>query len=106
MWLSALNPLKPPTKLVPCQRALHSAGGQVVCKHRRIQKHKPVLAQTQKTVCRNSELGTLGERPSKIITCVLKLVIRLTKAKSLVASMMNEDLVNFEDKGEVLGGED
>ena len=77
-----------------------------MCKHRRIQKHKPVLAQTQKTVCRNSELGTLGERPSKIITCVLKLVIRLTKAKSLVASMMNEDLVNFEDKGEVLGGED
>ena len=77
-----------------------------MCKHRRIQKHKPVLAQTQKTVCRNSELGTLGERPSKIITCVLKLVIRLTKAKSLVASMMNQDLVNFEDKGEALGGED
>ena len=95
MWLSALNPLKPPTKLVPCQRELHSAGGQVVCKHRRIQKHKPVLAQTQ--TVRRKTVQSFN---------VLKLVIRLTKAKSLVASMMNQDLVNFEDKGEVLGGED
>ena len=37
---------------------------------------------------------------------VLKFVIRLTKAPCLVASMMYQELVNFEDKGEVLGGED
>ena len=95
MWLSALNPLKPPTKLVPCQRALHSAGGQVVCKHRRIQKHKPEIHN-----------WALSEKDRPKLFNVLKLVIRLTKSKSLVASMMNQDLVNFEDKGEVLGGED
>ena len=67
--------------------------------------------KTQTSASTNTENSSqkfrIGHSQRKtIITCVLKLVIRLTKSKSLVASMMNQDLVNFEDKGEALGGED